>query len=507
MNDEYNPYNNEFASNNNPEKKEEPVVEPTTSFVMMDTQAENKTEQPEERQSSVPFSTDPRPIPLSGPEPGSGYYNQSRPVGQPSPDMNQNRHYQSTPNQNTVNQSWVKPETKTKKKKIKNKLWKKVVAVGAAAVMFGVVASLAFQGTNKLMGTNTGSTTPIPQVATQETVDDTSVTNSNTSSSDVSKVAQEALPSVVAITSTTAQSSQPFMQGSTGESSGSGFIIGQSDTELLIATNNHVIANAEKITAVFVDGSSVEAVVKGTDPTQDLAVVAVDLKNISEDTVGKIKVAVLGDSDALTVGEPVIAIGNALGYGQSVTTGIVSALDREVTVENMSSSLIQTDAAINPGNSGGALLNMKGEVIGINAVKYSDSTVEGMGYAIPISEASPILDNLMSQTTRNKVNENEQGFLGIGGYDVTSDIAEYYEMPTGVYVKDVNEGGAAANAGIRSKDIIVKFDGKVVDSMSTLQNILKYYSQGEEVTITIQRLNQDAEYESMDLTIQLGSKS
>lgn len=258
---------------------------------------------------------------------------------------------------------------------------------------------------------------------------------------------------------------------------------------------------------LIVDESAVEASVKGTDSTKDLAVVAVPLESIDDATMKAIEIITLGDSDALQVGEPVIAIGNALGYGQSVTTGIVSALNRDLEMEGFDSKLIQTDAAINPGNSGGALLNANGELIGINTVKVNDNAVEGMGYAIPISDASDVIETLMNRETRTKVAEEEQGYLGIKGVDVTSDSAQMYNMPTGVYIAEVVKNGGADKAGLSKGSIITKFDGITIDSMATLQEQLQYYRIGEEVDVVVQVPGSSGEYMEQTVSLTLGERS
>ena len=321
------------------------------------------------------------------------------------------------------------------------------------------------------------------------------------------------MPSVVAITSMTRYQSRSFGfgwffgGGQTYEvpGSGSGIIIGENDTELLIVTNNHVVENTSSLMVTFVDDESVEAAVKGTDASLDLAVIAVPLENISEDTKSKISFAELGDSDALKVGQGVIAIGNALGYGQSVTVGYVSALNREVRVSETSTmSLIQTDAAINPGNSGGALLNMQGQVIGINAAKYSSAEVEGMGYAIPISQAKEILDRLTTHRTEREVEEARRGYLGIQGTSVDAQSAVMFGMPEGVFVYKILEGGAAYGSGLKEKDIITKVDGQAVRSMEELQALLSYYEQGEEIELTVQT-QVEGQYQEHTVTVTLGS--
>ena len=353
--------------------------------------------------------------------------------------------------------------------------------LAGSAVAFGVIASCTFMGVNavagKYFGTNTTQQTSSSKATTSKNSDSSSTLklsqSSSTVTSDVSDIVNNAMPSVVAITNMSVQEVQSYFGGTQQQEStscGSGIIIGKNDSELLIVTNNHVVEGAETLTVSFANETSVEASIKGTDSSKDLAVVAVPLDSIDDDTMNAISIITLGDSDKLQVGEPVIAIGNALGYGQSVTTGIVSALDRNLDMEGFDSKLIQTDAAINPGNSGGALLNANGELIGINTAKVNANAVEGMGYAIPISDATSVIENLMNRETRTKVDESEQGFLGIEGYDVTSEKAEMYSIPTGVFVRSVEDGSAADKAGITAECIITKFDGITIDSMSTLQS-------------------------------------
>ena len=303
---------------------------------------------------------------------------------------------------------------------------------------------------------------------------------------------------------------------SEANSCGSGIIVGQNDTELLLVSNHHVVASAEELTVQFIDGSQVQAQIKGTDEEKDLAVIAVQLSDISDETKEQIAVAKLGDSNALTVGEPVIAIGNALGYGQSVTTGVVSALNRPIgTAQEVSAqekedaeinTFIQTDAAINPGNSGGALLNIKGEVIGINSNKIGGSTVEGMGYAIPISDAEPIIENLMTKETRLKVDTEDRGYLGITGVDVVAEYSEIYGMPQGVYVSSVMDGTGASKAGLVKGDIITAINGEEVDSMSKLKEELCYYSAGTTVELTIMQ-GSPIGYQEKSVSVTLGAQS
>lgn len=326
--------------------------------------------------------------------------------------------------------------------------------------------------------------------------------------SDVADIADNAMPSVVSITNMSVQQVQSFFGGiqeRESQSAGSGIIIGQNDKELLIVTNNHVVEGSDTLTVSFIDEESVEANVKGTDAGKDLAIIAVELDKIKNSTMEKIAVATLGDSEQIQVGEEAIAIGNALGYGQSVTRGIISATGR--SIDGIDSSLIQTDAAINPGNSGGALLNAKGEVIGINTAKAAMNAVEGMGYAIPVSEARETIETLMNRETRTKVAENERGYLGIRGEDVSQDISQMYNMPTGVYIAESIKGGGADRAGITKGSVITALNGISVTGMESLQEQLQYYKIGEKVTVTVQVPGNDGEYKSQDVDVVLVSSS
>ena len=400
------------------------------------------------------------------------------------------------------------PQQNPKAPKPKKGYAKKVALVVGAAVLFGAVGGVTMQGTSyltgKLLGKNTKST-----VGTTKTVSNAKLTTStSTVTSDVSDIVENTLPSIVSITNMSVQEVQNFFGGISqqeSESAGSGIIISQNDSELLVVTNNHVVEGSDTLTVTFNDGNSVEAQIKGTDSARDLAVVAVPLDKISDDTMNAIKVATLGDSDSLKVGEPAIAIGNALGYGQSVTTGIVSATGR--TIDGFDGEYIQTDAAINPGNSGGALLNANGEVIGINSAKINSSAVEGMGFAIPISDASDVIQNLMNKETRSKVSDEERGYLGIKGYDVSEEGAQMYNMPTGVYVKEVMSGGGAEKAGLTKGSIITGFEGSSISGMSSLQEQLQYYKAGEEVTLTVQIPDKNGEYTEKDIKETLGKNS
>ena len=400
------------------------------------------------------------------------------------------------------------PQQNPKAPKPKKGYAKKVALVVGAAVLFGAVGGVTMQGTSyltgKLLGKNTKST-----VGTTKTVSNAKLTTStSTVTSDVSDIVENTLPSIVSITNMSVQEVQNFFGGISqqeSESAGSGIIISQNDSELLVVTNNHVVEGSDTLTVTFNDGNSVEAQIKGTDSARDLAVVAVPLDKISDDTMNAIKVATLGDSDSLKVGEPAIAIGNALGYGQSVTTGVVSALNR--AIDGFDGEYIQTDAAINPGNSGGALLNANGEVIGINSAKINSSAVEGMGFAIPISDASDVIQNLMNKETRSKVSDEERGYLGIKGYDVSEEGAQMYNMPTGVYVKEVMSGGGAEKAGLTKGSIITGFEGSSISGMSSLQEQLQYYKAGEEVTLTVQIPDKNGEYTEKDIKVTLGKNS
>lgn len=391
------------------------------------------------------------------------------------------------------------------KKKEKKKM-PKLIKVISLALVFGIVASVAFQATNLVADRFLGTT----ENREVKSVDNTKISQSTgeTAKSDIASIAEEVMPSVVSITNLSVQQVQSFFGGiqeQESKSVGSGIIISQNDSELLIITNNHVVEGNETLTVSFVDEESVEAQVKGTDAAKDLAVIAVQTKEIKDTTMDQIKVAALGNSDQLQVGESVIAIGNALGYGQSVTSGIVSATGREL--DGIDEKLIQTDAAINPGNSGGALLNANGEVVGINTAKVATDTVEGMGYAIPISSVSDIIENLMNQETKTKVSEAEQGQLGIQGVDVTADSSEMYNMPTGVYVSEVIAGGGAKKAGITKGSVITGINGTSIDGMQALKEQLQYYRAGETVKITVATPEKNGEYAKRDVEVTLGKKS
>ena len=396
----------------------------------------------------------------------------------------------------------------------------KAVVVTGCALLFGVVSSATFLTTNMVGSKVLGLEQKTTKEVSNTTQNKASLSKaSSVITSDVSNVVESVMPSIVSITNMSVQQVQSFFGGTSQQevtSAGTGIIIEQTDSELLIVTNNHVVADSNQLTVTFDDQSSVEADIKGTDSAHDLAVIAVQLDKISDDTLDKISVATLGDSTKLKVGEPAIAIGNALGYGQSVTTGVISATDRESqttdseTGETTGSSdvkLIQTDAAINPGNSGGALVNANGEVIGINSAKLIGEDVEGIGYAIPISDVTDIITNLMNQETKTKVSETERGYLGITGLDVEDSDSQRYGMPTGVYISEVSRGGGAADAGITKGSIIVGFNGITIDSMESLQEQLQYYKKGEKVTLTLQVPGEGGEYQEQTVDVTLGRKA
>ena len=350
------------------------------------------------------------------------------------------------------------------------------------------------------------SSESVPQTTTAQTSESATAVSSSTN---IENIVEQAMPSVVAINDTMTVEQRNFFgmpQTYQATSSGSGIIVAQSDTELLIATNNHVVSGATDLEVTFTDDTAVSAAIKGTDSASDLAIIAVQLSDIPTDTMNKIKVATMGDSDQLKVGQQVIAIGNALGYGQSVTVGYVSALNRQITDENgIQHTYIQTDAAINPGNSGGALLDLNGNVIGINAAKNASTEVEGMGFAIPSSTAKDILDNLMTKQTRIAVGEDAQGYLGIRVTNIDAATSQAYGMPVGVYVYQIMPEGAAANSDLKEKDIITKFDGQSITTAQELTDMLTYYEKGSEVTLTVQTLTNGA-YVEHDVTVTLGDK-
>ena len=445
------------------------------------------------------------------------YSNNYQQANQNAYNYGQNNYYQNGFQNADAEQPKVKKAKKQRVKKAKapktphNKrtFWKKGVAVVASAAVFGGVAGGAFYGIAgnqiKKLDALTNTTTEVASTTSAATTESLSLTSTASigNGMDVSTIAENVMPSVVAINISAIVEQQGmfgYTQQYEAEGSGSGIIIGENDTELLMVTNNHVVSDATTVNVTFADGESYEAQVKSTDSDTDLAIVVVKLSDIKDSTMNSIKIATIGDSDSLKVGEQVVAIGNALGYGQSVTTGIVSAKDR--TNSTNTTPLIQTDAAINPGNSGGALLNMKGEVIGINSSKYSDTTVEGMGYAIPITAVQDRLDDLMNRQTREKVDESEKGYLGISCATVSSDVSEAYGIPEGVLVTDVASKSAAEKAGIKANYVITKIDGQSISNAEELTEKLNYYAVGETVPITYEYLKDDAYVEkTVDVTL------
>ena len=466
--------------------------------------------------------------------------NDERNLGEKTDDSGQQpryEHYQFHEEQRTV----LKPSGPSGHRRNQNSFQKKAGATIALAVIFGLVAAVVFQAANFAADRflNTGKSSvqikTTDSVDLQETASDDSTADKVLSDSEngtVAAVAQASMPSVVAITTVSVQEIPSFFGYSSHQyksaSTGSGIIVGDNDDELLIATNNHVVDGATTLSVCFIGDDvanaetetvnagdngdlnvedAVSAKIKGTDADNDLAVVAVKKSDIPEDTLNQIKIAQIGSSDDLAVGQQVVAIGNALGYGQSVTSGWISALNRTISTDDGTNStgLIQTDAAINPGNSGGALLNMKGELIGINSAKYADSAVEGMGYAIPISKAKPILEELMNRETREKVDSSKKGYLGVSLANLTTEAIEMYNMPTGAFVRSVEDDSPAQEAGICKGDIIVKFDGQKVSDGDDLLDKLQYYKSGEKIEAVIARAT-NGEYEENTIELTLGTR-
>lgn len=435
--------------------------------------------------------------------------------------------YNNEENNNYQN-SYSYSEYQKPQKKGSSGTGKKIILSIIMGAFFGLSTSLCFYLGNQLTGSQTTaagvqSGAALQDQTTERTeeqsgaekmvVSESGIENTQTVTAivtDVTQVVDEVMPSVVSITNTALVTGQFWGREYQTEqpSSGSGIIVGENENELLIVTNYHVIEDSLDLKVQFIDESVATAKVKGSASSMDLAVLAVNISDLEASTLESISIATLGDSNSLKVGEPAIAIGNALGYGQSVTTGVISALDRQIEMAEdgtTSGTLIQTDAAINPGNSGGALLNMKGEVIGINSNKIGGSAIEGMGYAIPISNAKPIIEDLMSRETKDKVEQEKKGYLGISGLDVTSDVSAMYGMPEGVFVTQVYEGGAKS-AGMLKGDIIVGFEGSKIRTMEDLQGYLEYYEMGETVEVTVQRGNAGG-YEEITLQIMLGAQS
>ena len=385
-----------------------------------------------------------------------------------------------------------------------NKTVRRIAKLAAAAVAFGLIAGVTMQGVQygfSAMGIGNGGT----QLATTNTTK-TSTKGTTSGKEDLSTVASNVMPSIVSITSKYETSSGYLFgqQQNESEGAGSGIIVGKKDGYLLVVTNNHVIADAQSISVGFTDGTSASGTIKGTDNDADLAVVAVKVKDIKAATLKKIKIITLGNSDDLKVGEQAIAIGNALGYGQSVTGGYISALNREVQLTDKTMTLLQTDAAINPGNSGGALLNSKGELIGINTVKYSSEDVEGMGYAIPINTAKPIIDQLIKQKT---VDKSEQAYLGISGQTISSDMAAQMDMPQGALVRQVVRNSPAQKAGISAGDVIISFGGGTVSTMEGLKSKIESKKAGDTVKVVVKRQNQMGTYEKKTISVKLEKKT
>ena len=404
---------------------------------------------------------------------------------------------------------------KVKKPMTTGKKWAMVVSM---ALVFGLIAGGTMFGVNSIGNLITGRGNSYTQLSqTQTTSGSGTSSSSDSSSGTVAEVASNAMPSLVTISTMSVEEMRNFFGGTQQyevQGAGTGVIVGKNDTELLIATNYHVVEGATSLSVGFIDEHSVEAEIKGTDVNNDLAVVAVKLSDIPEETMSEIKIATIGDSDVLQLGDLVVAIGNALGYGQSVTSGYVSALDRDLTLTYSdgttieSTGLIQTDAAINSGNSGGALLNMKGELIGINEAKSSSSTsgasVDNIGFAIPIDKAQDSLQEMMNMETRARVDESQASYMGIQGSDVSSEVTELYNIPAGVVVAQVVENSPADEAGIQEGDIITELDGRTISSMSQLQDTLQYYAAGETVNVVVQRSGNGG-YEAQTLSITLGS--
>lgn len=427
-------------------------------------------------------------------------------------------------NDNNIEREFTQDQQEQKKeKKVREKkpmtTGKKWVTVVAMALVFGLIAGGTMFGVNAAGNYLAGNDSSSDQVGQTQTTS----SDSNSSSSDgsgqgtVAEVAKNTMPSVVTISTMSVEEMRSFFGGTQQyevEGAGTGVIVGENDTELLIATNNHVVEGATSLSVGFIDEESVEGEVKGTDVNNDLAVVSVKLSDIPEDTMNQIKIATVGDSDDLQLGDQVVAIGNALGYGQSVTSGYVSALDRDLTLTDQSGTtinstgLIQTDAAINEGNSGGALLNMKGELIGINEAKSSSTStgaaVDNIGFAIPIDKAEESLQQLMNLKTREKVDASQASYLGIRGEDVSAEASELYGIPAGVVITEVVENGPADQAGVKKGDILTELDGRSISSMAQLQDVLQYYAAGETVDLVVQR-SDNGEYQAQTLSITLGS--
>ena len=403
------------------------------------------------------------------------------------------------------------PETKPAPKK-KHNLAKAFLALILCGALFGSAAAAAFAGTNALLKKDTTAVSQQQSTVGLAAVSYSADASETSQALDVSDIAEGMMPAMVSITNISVQEVQSYFglfgrggtQTQKSQSSGTGIIIGENSSELLIVTNNHVVDEATTLSVCFVDDEVCEATIKGTDPDNDLAVIAVKLDDVKAQTLEVIKAAKIGNSDTLKVGQQVVAIGNALGYGQSVTTGIVSALNRQI--DDTDAIMIQTDAAINPGNSGGALVNMNGEVVGINSAKFSSTEVEGMGYAISITMAMPIIEDLMNRTTREKVSEDKAAYLGISGEEITASVSSAYGIPQGIYITSVSSDSPLQDAGIRAKSILTYFDGIRVTSLSNLENRLQYYAAGETVDVTFQ-VPSGNRYTEKTVQITLGNAS
>lgn len=407
-------------------------------------------------------------------------------------------------------------EVVRKEKKKSGGFFKKALVSISLGILFGLFAGAGFFAVQRvgdmlMPGEAVEEKGEVEDALSDNTVQAPISVNTNSITlieTDVTNVAEKVMPAMVSIVNKYTITSSFFGQTFSEDqaSSGSGIVVGETDTELLIVSNNHVVADAETLEVTFIDGSVAEAHIKGLDSSMDLAVIAVKLENISDETRAAITIATLGNSDDLKLGEPVVAIGNALGYGQSVTDGIISALNRELTLDDGSKGVfVQTNAAINPGNSGGALLNMNGEVIGINSNKIGGTAIEGMGYAIPISSANPIIADLMERQTRSKVAEDQIGYMGIAPQEVTEQISQMFNMPEGIYLQSVEEGSAAEKAGLLAGDIITKFDGQRITSYAELQSVLQYYAVGDSAKITVQR-PENGQYTEHEVQITLGKR-
>ncbi len=453
----------------------------------------------------------------------------------------------TTPGENEMLQTQMRQKAARELKEQKKEKRKKWFMCVAYALVFGLIAGGTFQGVN-LAGdlirekTGIGSGSKEAKNNTEETgkatlkqaeskADDAATEEKTeekadkkkatvnksevaqmaaTGTLDVATVAENVMPSIVSITNKSVQEIRSLfgrgIQQYESMSAGSGIIVGENDDELLLVTNNHVVEGAKELSVAFIDEEIYSAVIKGTDPDNDLAVIAVKLSDIKDSTMDEIAIATMGNSDDLVIGQQVVAIGNALGYGQSVTTGIISALNRDVELDKIASDLIQTDAAINPGNSGGALLNMRGEVIGINSAKLASSQIEGMGYAIPISAATPVIEELMNRQTRELVDKKDASYLGITGVSVTQDVSKTYNIPEGVYISEAEKNGPADKAGITKGDVIRKFDGVTVSSINDIKEQLQYYKAGEKVEVLLKRSN-GTEYEDVTVEVTLGKRA